>query len=482
MRRLIAVCALVLLTVILTVGITPNAQAFCGGDFNPFCAGHSEMTNDALSFLSPGIRDRVEESNLSQDEGDAFERPERHFQSCLFTKSTDYIRGQYDEMISALSPASESGVDSATATERWGRLFHPIQDFYSHSAWVDPVPGGLGFGTTHRPRLLDHWLGNWRRIEPYDRLFPNDDHHSDIVAVEGNIPPGFVSIDLPRDAEDNPTSAVPIVRPADGPELRGLMTSVSRSEPLEVPEPDENFSQCPPPSVVGADTCLDIDSICIRHGGDECRNALDLIGDNQIPIWNNCLQHDGDSRPYYDEAYRAALAQTRHEWCRLLHMLRNQKGYDAASVPLALWVNPGSSPHPPGTACSRPRTSSRSVLVTFEGAVLANSDANLSVVVYTGDFQRSVQRVSEDRSTISGSVKICVSSPDRIAITMWGWKDFPLVGDSGSFDPIEPVLKGGTQTVSGPFEGVTNGDWQSTDLRLEYAVSSAMPDSSCLSG
>jgi hypothetical protein len=66
--------------------------------------------------------------------------------------------------------AIDPGVDSPEATRRWGELLHPVQDFYSRSAWVDPVPVGLGFGTTHRARLLDDGLGNWRIIRPYQPL------------------------------------------------------------------------------------------------------------------------------------------------------------------------------------------------------------------------------------------------------------------------------------------------------------------------
>lgn len=454
-RHFISCMAVLLLTPAWIVGSASPAGAFCVERdvvVNTICdgQGHKTITERALDFLSPGIRSRIKEKNIDQDGKGTADRPELHFTNCLFTKSTEYIRSQYDQVLSAIS-TSVGPTDSSTATMRWGQLLHPVQDFYSHSPWVDPVPVGLGFGTTYPKRLLDSGLGNWRRLGPYEKLFPADSVNSDIVTVQGNI---WGVIDLPRDQFGNPKSAVPNVWPFYSGRLRGLMTASSK--------PFTNGDgQCPPPgqapysSNLADFTCLDKESVCIRHGGGECQNYW---GTNDRPIYDNCLQHDVDSRVNWEEAFDSAVAQTEHEWCRLLNMTRDQKSFNAASIPMALWVTkddpPNATPHPAGTACAPEHKRDIDLRLTISVETQGRRDnPNLSFVAYTGDFRQSVRTLIRANKA-DASLDICLNRDDTLVTTLWGWSDKTysslLGGGDGSYDPWEPVLAGTTKAFAGP--------------------------------
>lgn len=501
MRRMIAAWTIPLVLPLLVVSLAPPAHAFCEDKWIGYCSegGHNEITDSALDFLSQGIRSAIRQANTDQD-SEAGNLPERHFTNCLFTKSTDYIRSQYDEVVAAIGPSGpDESVDSQTATLRWGQLLHPVQDFYSHSAWVDPVPVGLDFGTTHARRLLDSRLTNWRRLEAYQKLFPTDSANDDIVVVQGDYWPRGV-VDLPRNYSGNPTSAVPFIEPF-------WTTSPSGTLALDLPSHDYKLryrglmtasaapfangnGQCPPAGVIetGADgndaTCLSRESVCIRHG-DRARCSL-LWGVNGYPIYDNCMQHDYDSRRDWRAAFDSAIAQTEHEWCRLLNLTRDQGGFPASSIPMALWVSrddrPYSTPHPLGTACAPERKGPIHLRLNIEAEVLGSaSNPSLSFVAYTDDFRQSVRKLSRWSTEMSGTLDICLNPTDTLVTTLQGWEDSAWVGYGGRFDPYEPVLAGLTRAWSGSALASAEGaaplflDSSNADLRLRLLVS---PDAS----
>jgi hypothetical protein len=296
---------------------------------------------------------------------------------------------------------------------------------------------------------------------------------------------------------------VPIVGPGGifgTAQYRGLMTASAESF-------ENGQGQCPPAGEIRLEpvagppflrniTCMDKESVCIRHGGNECRS---FFGVNQNPIYKNCLQHDADSRMYWREAFRSATAQTAHEWCRLLHLTRDRKGFDAASIP---WPS-GSDLAPSRTRTARRARAARkgpgAVVIEYEGVL--RSDATwpvLSFVAYTGDFRQSARstttlpvapvpegpfgarprpgEVATSARTISGRVRLCVNPTDTAVFTLWGWQDRPTPRDYGrtktdGFSPYEPVLSGTTQTYDGPTR--VTGLWQTSqtdDLTMRYRI------------
>jgi hypothetical protein len=435
MRRFdIRLISLLVLPLLPVGAPTLEAREFCID--NPFRCdeGHAAITEQALPFLSPALLDHIVDKNTDQDFGAASAQPELHFTNCLFAETSFYIQDQYRNVRRALT--SDPIPDTRTATMRWGQLLHPVQDFYSHSAWADPEPVGLGFGTTHPRFLLDAGLSNWRSIHPYKPLFRG--RFSDVVPVQGNHPDGTVR--LPRDVEGEPTSAVPEVRTSgNSTKLRGLMTAVA--EPLH-----RRQQQCPPAD--GVSDCLDRTTTCIRHGGTECRPGPT---NPPRPIWASCFNHDSGGRPHHDTAFALAKAQTRHEWCRLLHMLRDQHGLDTASIPISLWVKPTGNMHPPGTKCAQTDSATASVTVGFTGHITGSATQLVSsFVAFTTNFRSSARSTDIRDKTVSGSVRVCIDPEESptIATSLWAYDDL-LAGVPG-MSPMAPVRRGVSIILRGP--------------------------------
>src|SRR5688572_656443 len=97
--------------------------------------GHKEITGSALDFLWPSLVSLLVEKNNDEDVGDASDMPERHFTNCRFQESAVYVNQRY---FGAMVFASNR--NTRDAVTYFGLLLHGVQDFYSHSAWVDPPP------------------------------------------------------------------------------------------------------------------------------------------------------------------------------------------------------------------------------------------------------------------------------------------------------------------------------------------------------
>jgi hypothetical protein len=322
----------------LTAAIVTNtrpASAFGSGI-------HERITRNALPFIGSGVLDTIVAGNLDEDEGAAADLAERHAQNCRFRDSAAYVNMRYRQVVDALREPQAG--DPNRAARLFGHILHGIQDSYSHSNWIPTPPEGLGI----RGRLLDSGLGLWPLPAPYSKLF------DDVVVIEGDPPEG-VSVRLPADANGRVSSAVPIVQDrrifagssppvaiADGQRFRGLMTSAAPRHPGD--------QLCPP---VGGNCDIDSpDNVCLRHGdgrsSDTSARAFDGAGRMNL---------DGDGGGDWFDARHHARLQTRHEWCRLLHLSRDlDPTFVASGRLLGTWVKTDAgtnTPHIPGTPCAR---------------------------------------------------------------------------------------------------------------------------------
>jgi hypothetical protein len=105
---------------------------------------HVEITQAAAaSFLASGQLTSAEvatiiSANTLQDFNQIDSR--RHFDNCTFAEGADYIASEWE-----IGRSSENR-HSQIALTSFGRLLHTMQDFYSHSNWVElhvlraPVP------------------------------------------------------------------------------------------------------------------------------------------------------------------------------------------------------------------------------------------------------------------------------------------------------------------------------------------------------
>ena len=371
---------------------------------------HRKITSAALEFLRSDILEVVNDANRAEDHGASFDAPERHFNNCLFQESVAYINHRYRWTVAGLAEKR-----ARVGAAQFGMALHTAQDFYAHSAWVDPPPIGLGYGRPNSP-LIQRGTEPWTLPGPYELL-------SDSVVVIQGDPPAGTTLDLPRDSAGRPIGATPIVT-KNGRRYRGLVTGAIG--PIQFA-----LQKCPPE---GSD-CWDIESVCIRHS--EPRNEPDgrdemmrCIKNTDHPeIYENCFQHDDPRRPRYDEAVSAATRQTAQEWCRLLHLARADTSGRAVAMLLGLWVKPDNdlgqlaTPHPPDTPCAP--LGRGTVEIRMQPPVTDHTDADQFVaVLYTTDLRRSMRvQYQQGRGIRNASpLTLCVSEGDTVMLGLWAWK------------------------------------------------------------
>ena len=138
------------------------------------------------------------------------------------------------------------------------------------------------------------------------------------MIVEGDPDPGGESIDLPRDDTGRPTSAVPVV------EKDGRLFGGFRRQLLD------GWTRVLASATPEGDDCISDASVCIRHGEGKSYPPDDPTpcerGMQQGELHQDCLHHDRKNRPRFREAFNAALVQTEHEWCRLMHLAADDGG------------------------------------------------------------------------------------------------------------------------------------------------------------
>ena len=399
---------------------------------------HERITRNAFPFMTDHVLNTIVDGNEDEDQGAEADLAERHAQNCRFRDSAAYINMRYRQVVDALREPQVN--DPNRAPRLFGHLLHGIQDFYSHSNWISTPPEGLGI----RGRLFDSGLGFWPQPAPYSRLF------DDVVVIEGDPPQGL-SVRLPADANGRVSSAVPIVldrrifnQPSAsvsviGQRFWGLMTSAAPRHPGD--------QVCPP---VGGNCNIDSpENVCLRHGdkrsaGTSAR-AFDGAGRMNL---------DGEGGGDWFDARHLARVQTRHEWCRLLHLSRDlDPTFVASGRLLGTWVKTDSgaiTPHIQDTPCAR--GAARRHLLEISAKPGTNAPQNVPFVVFRSDFTSSARTIVARQTT--KTLRICGNTNENIVATL-----------------IPPRTKGVTFVV--PVPG-TARSWTVRDHRGEFTVSFAI--------
>jgi hypothetical protein len=113
---------------------------------------HIEMTCLALGeHFSSNALEKITNANLYQDRLLAqIGHDEYHFDGSAFEKSYAYVEEQRALTVSALIAN-----DALSAWSAFGRLTHAVQDFYSHSNYVDLWLAARSNGTAPVPSEID---------------------------------------------------------------------------------------------------------------------------------------------------------------------------------------------------------------------------------------------------------------------------------------------------------------------------------------
>lgn len=240
---------------------------------------HQAITAEALSFLRPDILAALQTANVSTDVQYAL-LSAYHFDDCNFSESSAIVAQNQAAAVQALNPAVASPATDAAAVLAFGQSLHTIQDFYSHSNWVE-----LG-----APGLLDDSLAPFPALSGYAILAP-----SGIQIVEGN-PPQKTDVERPFGAP-YPKNAIVHVK-TKGTKRLGLISGSVDYEP-----------------------------------GDKCPDKIEMSHEE--------LNKDNSTLPgraaQFAKAKALAVEQTRHEWCRLVTLTREAWG-DAGEQRLCAWI------------------------------------------------------------------------------------------------------------------------------------------------
>jgi hypothetical protein len=240
---------------------------------------HQEITAEALSFLRPDIVASLQAANVATDVQYALDSA-YHFDDCNFSGSSAVVAQNQAAAVQALNPALASPETDAAAVAAFGQSLHTIQDFYSHSNWVELGAEGL----------LDDSLAPFPTLTGYSVLAP-----SGIQIVEGTPPAQtavFRNVGAPY-----PKNAI-VTTKTQGATRLGLISGSVDYEP-----------------------------------GDKCPVNVRMTHEE--------LNKDNSTNPgrvaQFVEARALAVEQTRHEWCRLVTLTREAYG-EAGEQRLCSWI------------------------------------------------------------------------------------------------------------------------------------------------
>jgi len=125
------------ITVALAVPQVANSFATFTGFGGPV---HESITIEALkTIVEKDCLDEIDKGNEKQDDVKSadFAVSSHHFDDNALQASVNYIDAQY-VAITKLVPSAEANVsDRHTILLNFGQILHAVQDFYSHSNWVE---------------------------------------------------------------------------------------------------------------------------------------------------------------------------------------------------------------------------------------------------------------------------------------------------------------------------------------------------------
>ncbi len=369
---------------------------------------HNTATSVLRTFLRNGVYDEIaEEHHDWADSGAREDVPWIHADDCAFGETATQINSFQARAVATLIPGDQ--LDPWAASDEFGRSLHPIQDFYSHSNWVEMgfpagqmarasdlvdfgtrLAGTNGLGPWAAPGPLGQVRGNIRSadfVTPTRFLFQPAAGYLEVVDVNGDgktdaadatvadFPAGWRVGLMPHPTQPGKAGFVPGIDTDGNGQFTSLMTHGPRTVPILQNGADLRLlisgvgarpatsvfkNQCDPyerdaagnrAQPLTVNSCMNAWPFpdhysCIAYHGS--RFALTHSGSDDSELRKDKYA-DGPTR--FPKAHALATLQTAYEWCRLVNRA-GQTRNGADGVLLALWVKEGASPHPQNTPCA----------------------------------------------------------------------------------------------------------------------------------
>jgi hypothetical protein len=255
--------SLLLFSIGIIVAAAPHVNAFKD-------LFHADINNESLAFLKSDILSKINNADISAEDIEKYKTSKFHVYSCNFKGATENINRLYDQLLINRKP------------ETFGLLLHPVQDFYSHSNWVE-----LG-----RNDLIDNNDGKWTVLKPFQ------EYKGIIIVQQGEDEEN-------KEDDDNNKDDIHI----------GYTLSRTGKVVYVSSQTYENR-----PGLIST----------IYESSNNCPEDIALDHDT--------LNKDIPDRVGYSQARALAEAQTIHEWCRLLNLMKLSHGQAGVQLLFDSWV------------------------------------------------------------------------------------------------------------------------------------------------
>jgi hypothetical protein len=457
----------------------------------PYC--HREITEFALPFLRPYLLERIVHTNLHIDHEHYFSQS-HHFDGCDFQSAGHRINELYSSevdsdtflglclpvdadceggfsflfphfscgisihcdaahrdtqgVVGLLNPSDPRPIDASGV---FGYLLHPTQDFYSHSNWVE-IFESIG---VHEAPLMEPTVDLWG-TQPWNPL-PVPAEHLAALGVDGVV---LAEEALLFDPPFSGTVLNPLVQ-VDSELYSAVVSDINVAE-------------------------------------DECvsgTSAGHSILNKDSPKMHDFYHPDPE---WHFRAARAAVRQTAHEWCRLLHLAREHSGFGAVSTAMGFLVSPDApvrgngSPHPPGTPCAATPPGGVEIAVDVDQIKVLNDadsgadpgELNFVLALYTQDLTRSARHAVGPLTVSTGDlvgdavspgpVTLCLTEEQANAAiaTVQSWDDDG--GTAGDLNDGDQALRGPNASLALGSPGVQTV--ASADLEVTFDITDTPSD------
>lgn len=385
---------------------------------------HQDMTREAFSFLKPDVVESIIDGNDFSFDSSHGLFSDVHFDDCNFTGGVDYINGKYKEVLAKIKANPASGM------ETFGNLLHTAQDFYAHSNWVN-----LGYDS-----LFESTNTLWFNGGGAPVLSPQNGYML-IQGEDGDIPK---NLHLIRDFN---SMVVTVEDTKTKTSYAGVVTGY--------------FSN------MLADDCPD--SIAISHY--DITPSVPKEADPKLYPALVGLNKDSEKRQGYTAAYNLALKQTKHEWCRLVTLVKSEFGPDIAGTFVLDWVNreniTESLADCPGLAIDAVGSSSGELGSVETGTLDTTSDKKTLDLCFVIDTTSSMEDdIDEGKANALNIINQVAASGLDYRICVVTFRDFPdgRHGEKTDYQSrVEVPFTNDTNQIVAAINGITvagGKDWQ----------------------